>query len=127
MEQIARMIGYQEKRFDGRGVPRDALHGEEIPLGARILKVVLDFDILEAKGASREKAVKDLKERVGWYDPEILDVLEEVLQVTGTEQIKLVTIKDLDVDMILTEDIMSESGLAHLQRTGDEQPGVGWP
>ena len=111
MEQIARMIGYQEKRFDGRGAPRDALHGEEIPLGARILKVVLDFDILEAKGVSREKAVKDLKERVGWYDPEILDVLEEVLQVTGTEQIKLVTIKDLDVDMILTEDIMSESGI----------------
>ena len=53
MEQIAQMIGYQEKRFDGRGVPRDALHGEEIPLGGRILKVVLDFDILEAKGVDQ--------------------------------------------------------------------------
>ena len=111
MEQIARMIGYQEKRFDGRGVPRDALHGDEIPLGARILKVVLDFDILEAKGASRVKALNDLRERVGWYDPEILDVLEEVLQVASTEQIKLVMVKDLDIDMVLTEDILSESGI----------------
>jgi len=111
MERIAQMICYQEKRFDGRGVPRDTLHGEESPLGARILKVVLDFDILEAKGVPRAKALNDLKERVGWYDPEILDVLEEVLQVTSTEQIKLVMVKDLDVDMVLTEDIESESGI----------------
>ena len=58
-----------------------------------------------------DKALKDLKERVGWYDPEILDVLEEILQVTGTEQIKLVKIKDLEIDMVLTEDIVSESGI----------------
>jgi response regulator RpfG family c-di-GMP phosphodiesterase len=111
MEQIARMIGYQEKHFDGQGVPRDTLRGEEIPLGARILKVVLDFDILEAKGIPRGRALKDLKERVGWYDPEILEVLEEILKVTSTEQIKLVMIKDLQVDMVLTEDIVSESGM----------------
>ena len=111
MEQIAQMIGYQEKRFDGRGVPRDTLHGEEIPLGGRILKVVLDFDILEAKGVPGDKALKHLKEGVGSYDQEILDVLEEILQVTGTEQIKLVVVKDLDVDMVLTEDIVSESGI----------------
>ncbi len=116
MEQIAQMIGYQEKRFDGRGTPRDTLHGEEIPLGARILKVVLDFDILEAKGVSREKALKDLKERVGWYDPGILDVLEEILQVTGTEQIKLVKVKDLEIDMVLTEDIVSESGTLFISK-----------
>ena len=111
LEQIAQMIGYQEKRFDGQGVPHDALHGEEIPLGARLLKVALDFDILEAKGMPGDKALKALKERVGWYDPEILDVLEEILQVTGAEQIKLVKVKDLDVDMVLTEDIVSESGI----------------
>jgi len=111
MEQIAHMIGYQEKQFDGRGVPRDGLHGEEIPLGARILKVVLDFDMLEAAGVPRIKAINDLKERVGWYDPEILDVLEELLQVTGTEQVKLVKVRDLEIDMILTEDIVSESGI----------------
>jgi len=83
MEQVAQMIGYQEKRFDGRGVPIGTIHGEEIPLGARILKVVLDFDILEAEGVPPVKALEDLKGRAGWYDPGILDVLEEILQVTS--------------------------------------------
>lgn len=110
MEEIAHIIAYQEKHFDGRGIPQDTLHGNEIPVGARILKVVLDFDILEAKGVSRDKAFKDLKERIGWYDPEILDALEEILQVTGTEQTKLVTVKDLDVNMILLDDVVSENG-----------------
>jgi response regulator RpfG family c-di-GMP phosphodiesterase len=111
MDQIARMIAYQEKLFDGRGVPQDGLHGKEIPLGARMLKVVLDFDILEAKGIPRDKAFRNLKERVGWYDPEILDILEEILQVAGTEEVKLVMVQNLDVDMVLTEDVVSESGL----------------
>jgi response regulator RpfG family c-di-GMP phosphodiesterase len=111
MEPIARMIGYQEKRFDGSGVPRDGIRGEEIPIGARILKVVLDFDILEAKGWARDRTFQHLKGRTGWYDPEILDALEEILQVAGTEQIRLVKVKDLECDMVLAEDIISESGI----------------
>ncbi len=111
MEPIARMIGHQEKRFDGSGVPRDAIRGEEIPMGARILKVVLDFDILEAKGWTGESALKELKGRIGWYDLGILDALAEILQVTGTDEIRLVKVKDLECDMVLTEDIVSESGI----------------
>ena len=111
MEPVARMIGYQEKRFDGSGVPRDPIQGEEIPMGARILKVVLDFDILEAKGWTQERALEDLKGRIGWYDREVLHALEAVLDAGGMERTRVVVVKDLECDMVLTEDIVSDSGI----------------
>jgi response regulator RpfG family c-di-GMP phosphodiesterase len=52
MQEIAEIIAYQEKHFDGSGIPHDARSGKEIPLGARILKVALDFDTLETGGMS---------------------------------------------------------------------------
>ncbi len=56
MKQIAEIIAHQDKHFDGSGNPKDTLQGEAIPLGARILKVVLDFDMLESKGHLKGKA-----------------------------------------------------------------------
>ena len=54
MQEIAEIIANQEKRFDGSGNPQDFSSGKEIPLGARILKVVSDFDTAQARGALRE-------------------------------------------------------------------------
>ena len=53
LEGVARMIFYQQKQFDGGGSPQDALAGEGIPQGARILKVLIDLAQLEAGGFSR--------------------------------------------------------------------------
>ena len=48
LREVAEIIAYQEKRFDGGGLPPDGASGGRIPLGARVLKVALDFDTLEA-------------------------------------------------------------------------------
>ena len=69
LQTVAQMIAYQEKRFDGSGVPPDQRKGREIPLGARVLKVVLDLDILVSGGAAPEAALDALRQRSGWYDP----------------------------------------------------------
>jgi response regulator RpfG family c-di-GMP phosphodiesterase len=50
LEGVAEIIGYQEKRFDGEGMPLDDCRGKAIPLGSRILKVALDFDALVSTG-----------------------------------------------------------------------------
>ena len=46
MAPIAEIIRYQEKGYDGSGAPYDDVMGSKIPLGARMLKVLLDFDRL---------------------------------------------------------------------------------
>ena len=113
MQGIAEIIRYQEKHFDGSGNPKDSKRGEEIPLGARILKLVLDFDTLEAKGVSKRDALNQLKQRSEWYDPVILKALEEILKVDQfvTYDVKEVSFRNLNCDMVLGQDVKTKDGL----------------
>ncbi|MFH1410383.1 MAG: HD domain-containing phosphohydrolase [Patescibacteria group bacterium] len=113
MESIADIILYQSKDYDGSGNPRDSKKGEEIPLGARILKVVLDFDTLEAGGTPKKIALKQLKQRAGWYDPAVLNALEEILGVKTMPlyDVRMVTVKELISDMVLGQDVKTTDGL----------------
>ena len=57
MKEVSEIILYQEKHFDGSGIPRDSRQGEEIPLGARLLKVAIDFDKLRMQNIPRSEAL----------------------------------------------------------------------
>src|SRR5690606_30802027 len=48
LENVAQIIRYQNKNYDGSGFPRDGVKGDEIPIGARVLKVLSDLAELEA-------------------------------------------------------------------------------
>jgi HD-GYP domain-containing protein (c-di-GMP phosphodiesterase class II) len=111
MENIAEIISYQEKHFDGSGIPADSRRGDQIPLGARILKVVLDFDALEFSGSSKAKALDQLKQRSGWYDPKVLTALEMLIGIEAKYQVRSVNVRDLEETMILAEDVKTVMGL----------------
>jgi response regulator RpfG family c-di-GMP phosphodiesterase len=111
MEKIAEIVSFQEKNFDGSGVPSIARRGEEIPLGARILKVALDFDSLETAGHSKAKALEELKNRRGSYDSLILEALEAVVGVEAKYVLRSVTVMDLQENWILAEDVKTVKGL----------------
>lgn len=113
MQEIAEIILYQEKHFDGSGNPKDSKRGEEIPLGARILKLVLDFDTLEAKGVSKLDALKRLKHKAEWYDPVILNALEEILGIDKVVSfdVREVSFRDLSCDMVLGQDVTTKNEL----------------
>jgi response regulator RpfG family c-di-GMP phosphodiesterase len=110
MEKIAEIIIFQEKCFDGSGIPREPRSGKEIPQGSRILKVVLDFDTLVARGAPKDDAVDHLRKRPGQYDPVVLDALEAVLVVERGYQVKLVKAIELQDAMILDQDLFTRDG-----------------
>jgi response regulator RpfG family c-di-GMP phosphodiesterase len=50
LEGIRDAIRLQTKNYDGSGAPQDRIAGEEIPIGARLLKVAVDIDQLESLG-----------------------------------------------------------------------------
>ncbi|HQF40643.1 MAG TPA: HD domain-containing phosphohydrolase, partial [Opitutaceae bacterium] len=70
---IAQMILYQAKDFTGTGVPADAVAGEEIPLGARMLRILNDRLTLELEGIVKQNALIALRERRGSYDPALVE------------------------------------------------------
>jgi len=111
MEKVAEIIAYQEKHFDGSGTPVDSRQGDQIPLGARIIKVLLDFDILELAGNSKRKALEGLKQRSGWYDSNVLAALESVVELESRYRVTSVKIVELAEGMILAEDIKNVQGI----------------
>lgn len=110
LEEVADIITYQGKCFDGSGIPKDNRAGEQIPLGGRILKVVLDFDTLVAAGVRKNAAVLELKKRLGCYDPEVLTALETVIWIEARYIVKEVTFSQLADNMLLDDDVMTLTG-----------------
>lgn len=73
LENVARIVRYQDKHFDGSGFPADEVAGRSIPIGARILKVLIDMLHLEGRGSSRTEALLQMQSREGVYDPMVLN------------------------------------------------------
>ena len=76
------MAAYHHERWDGKGYP-DGLHGEVIPLSARIMAVADVFDALTSKRVYKpayplEKALDILRDGAGTqFDPKCVEVFLE--------------------------------------------------
>lgn len=105
MATVAKSIAYQEKNFDGSGFPEDGLQGKELPLGARILRVLLDLDRFVSAGQAKAEAYKTMRQATGLYDPDVLAALAEVLGEEGKYVIVTVALRNLREKMILAEDM----------------------
>jgi response regulator RpfG family c-di-GMP phosphodiesterase len=107
MEDVAQYIRYQGKNFDGTGFPSDAVKGEEIPLGARLLKVVIDFDAAESSGLSAADAAQRLQQSPAKYDPAILAALEQTVAQSSGLKTATVAINELTDSMIIASDVLT--------------------
>lgn len=123
LQDAARLIRCQYERFDGLGLP-DGLRGEKIPLGARVLSVVSDYEMVQVGLiASDKKGVEAAREylmlnRGKRYDAAVVDeffrFLEEEAVSAKQEKIKLVPSDALVADMVLARDLINESGILML-------------
>jgi response regulator RpfG family c-di-GMP phosphodiesterase len=120
LEQVAESIYYQEKGFDGSGIPLDSRLGEAIPLGARIMKIVLDFDILTTQGESRGMALIRLKRQSGRYDPFVLKAFEKVLGIEAQFDLQTLPFSKLKEKMILKDNMWSIDGNRKVLSSGHE-------
>lgn len=117
LESIAEMISYQLKGFDGSGTPRNAIKEDSIPLGGRILRIALDYDMYMQFGKSPKDAFSRLEETIECYDPELLYYLEGMLGVEARYTIKDLSISELKTGMILHDDVTSKQGALLLRKS----------
>jgi len=111
MNKIAHTILYQEKCFNGEGVPHDSIKGEEIPYGARMLKVVLDFLRFKNDGSTINQASMKLTEQSQFYDPNILTAFKESIGASAEPTQQVVTLAELTDGMTVQEDVFTGAGL----------------
>jgi response regulator RpfG family c-di-GMP phosphodiesterase len=118
--EVSRIIAYQEKMFNGSGYPEDSLIGEQIPFGARLLKIANDYDVLIQSGRDPNTSFDVMKARVnsGWYDGSLVANFIKTIAQSKKYKKKLVTIEQLTDNMILAEDIFSEDTKVIAGHTG---------
>ena len=99
LEEISQVIKFQNKHYDGSGFPSDDLSGKDIPMGARILKIALDYERFSNITYSNEGALLQLEEHVERYDPKILKLFIKSTSIFRTENIITVSLVELEEGM----------------------------
>jgi putative nucleotidyltransferase with HDIG domain len=86
--EVRKIVECHHENFDGSGYPK-GLRGGEIPLGARILKIVDHYDALRTPRSYRNFQAMSIQEayreimagRGTLFDPELVDLLPRVLAI----------------------------------------------
>ncbi|MCB9876818.1 MAG: hypothetical protein H6835_04365 [Planctomycetes bacterium] len=84
LRRVAKILRHQLERYDGRGTP-DALRGDRIPLGSRVLAIAASFDYLTTCAADKPlewpEALRQLQAAKGEvFDPWLVDLFTEVVE-----------------------------------------------
>ncbi len=124
LEEVARIVAYQKKCFDGSGVPRDDVHGADIPLGARILKAATDHDALKWSGCTDHSALLELRKRSRLYDPAVLGALEAATASDQPFEIREFALKEVRPHAVLAEDVKTPDGCLLISKGQEITPSV---
>jgi response regulator RpfG family c-di-GMP phosphodiesterase len=116
LETVANIVRYQAKNFDGSSFPVDGVAGENIPIGSRILRVLSDLILLEDLHIPKVKAVAQMRECPGRYDPEVLEGVAANFDVSvpaaprASSTGQPVLFKDLRIGQVLMSDVLTREG-----------------
>ncbi len=111
LDEMASSIQYQQKNFDGSGPPNDEVAGQKIPAGARLLKVVLDFDAWEASGLQEKEVLARMLEQRQRYDPAVLSALRSLLGEDASLDVQELKLFALEDGMIFHQDVKTHGGV----------------
>ncbi len=115
LESVVETLTNMDKPFKHNGVAHTA-----VPVGARMLRIVNDFDALEAEGYSTQLALDTTRGRAELYDPEILDVFAELRGVSETQnEVKELALKAVQVGMVFAQDVTMKNGALLVQGKED--------
>ena len=115
---VAEIVRYQNKNYDGTGFPGGGgVSGEEIPIGARILRVLNELLDAEAAKRSRADAFRKMRGTTGIFDPQVLEAIASCFDIyideSGeSEPFSLMTVRisELTIGAVIGEDIQTRDG-----------------
>jgi len=100
----------------------DMVAGQELPLdktpsvGARILKIALDYTDLINRDIPPLEAVRLLQEKPDIYDQKLLPALEKALQKRNLGERKAIALLNAREGMVLAENLVSEKGQVFMEK-----------
>ncbi|MCS5710357.1 HD domain-containing phosphohydrolase [Candidatus Berkiella aquae] len=120
-EWVAEIVLAHREAFNGKGYPHKRA-GEDIPIGARILYVAIDYEQLQSGMLLPDKltnfqAIELIKASKGiLYDPKVVDTFCEIIAMLPAESIKTTREKmlppeSLKAGMKLSRALLSSTGM----------------
>ncbi len=85
-DEVKKAILHHHEKYDGTGYPM-GLKGKDIPFISRALFIIDSYCAMISekpykKTYTREEAIKEIKKKAGiWYDPDIVEAFERIVQV----------------------------------------------
>jgi response regulator RpfG family c-di-GMP phosphodiesterase len=111
--------------FDGAGIAATAPRGRDIPLGARVLGIVCDFDRLEVSGMPTQVALDTMRGRTGRYDPDLLELFASNLGSRGRDvEVVEIPIRMVRIGMTFLDDVRSHTGALLVARGHEATPSL---
>jgi len=114
LNEVANIVFYKNKYYDGSGFPADEIRGEAVPIGARILRAVEGFLSLKQD----ELALAYLDSGENLYDPAVVDAIHQSLDKlkkvsvgVPTTSPRKIALEDLEPGQKLCSDIRSMDGV----------------
>ena len=113
LESVARIVLYQNKYYDGSGFPSDTTAGEQIPIGARVLRVLIDFIKHEIEGTPKGEILGQMGRRPGAYDPKVIEAALATLtpDAGAAKSGQAIMAKDLAAGQVLLSAVTTNDGV----------------
>ncbi len=110
-ENVALALYHIYENYDGSGIP-EKIQQQQIPVASRILRVCIDYENIFAQGKQPYKVIELLeRENKRLYDHRIVVLYEQYLASKNEGGLSTpIPIKELDVGMQLSTNIVSNSG-----------------
>ncbi len=125
LKNTGKIIRHQHEHVSGKGFP-DKLSGNEIPLGSRILSILVDYDELQLGLIEQKKYQPNMaksylkaKSKVN-YDKDLVEKFIDFIEkfdsdASLTEETKIRS-SDLKEGMVLSRDLVTEDGMLLLTK-----------
>ena len=111
LEGVLEIIANHQRDYGERGA------GRSLPVGARILRIALDHDLLHGQLGENSLALAAMRGRGGVYDPDLLEVFERVIGGDVlTVRVREIHLAGLRAGMMLAGDVRSDTGALLIAR-----------
>lgn len=117
LERIPRLESVVEI-LESRDRPFDCRRKRDVPpVGARVLKIAMDFEALESRVSSPQRALDTMRSRAGQYDPEMFATFCELMGDAEQRcEVRELPVSELRPGMILSEDVKTRLGAVFVPR-----------
>ncbi len=124
LEEVSRIISFQNARFDGLGGTHPGVGGEDIPFAARLLHIASDYDMLTANGTIPLNALAEMQRRKGEYDPRGLDALAAYITDVMGYTVRQLPLGEIQVGMIMADEVINPAGAMLVGRGQEVTPAL---